>query len=51
MDGRYAELDINESTLIAARDAVQKVLESFTWTGPPRLFLPHLMAGQAGLLP
>lgn len=36
-DGRFAEIELSETSLFAARDAIQLVLDSITWKGPPRL--------------
>jgi hypothetical protein len=37
-DGGYGEVEISEASLIAATESVQRVLDSFTWTGPRRVW-------------
>lgn len=37
-DGRFAEIDVTADSLLAARDAIQQVLDSFAWTGPRQLW-------------
>ena len=37
-DGRFAEVDVTASSLIAARDVVQRVFDSLPWRGPRQLF-------------
>lgn len=36
-EGRCAEIEVSEGSLLAARDAIQQVLNSVKWKGPPRL--------------
>lgn len=36
-DGRYAEVDVTAATLLAARNAIQKVLDSIVWRQPAHL--------------
>jgi hypothetical protein len=33
-DGRYAEVDVTSQSLLAVRDAIQKVLNSLAWKEP-----------------
>lgn len=35
-DGSYGEVEISISSLFAARDSIQQIINSFTWTGPGR---------------
>lgn len=36
-DGRFGEVEVSDSSLLAARDAVQQLVNSLAWKGPPRL--------------
>jgi integrase/recombinase XerD len=35
-DGSLGHIDVNEASMFAAQSIVQRVLDSYTWTGPPR---------------
>ena len=36
-DGRFAEVDVSAASLFAARDVIQRVVDSLPWRGPRRL--------------
>jgi len=44
-DGSYGEIEVSEQTLVNLQDALQEVIDAYTWKGPARQHPPASFKG------